>query len=57
MAVGKYEHPVVRGAIHFLLVPVVVELASFLSQILYGDVGARRFRTWPPRFVPGHPIL
>ena len=36
---------------------VVVDLISFLSQILVGDVGPRSIRTWPPRFVLGHPIL
>lgn len=58
MAVRKYEHFVVRGAIlSHLIVAVVVELALFLSQILYWDVRPRRFRTWPPRFVSGHPVL
>ena len=57
MAVRKYEHSVVRGAILFSSVALMVELSSFLSQILCGDLGPRRFRTWPPRFVSGHPIL
>ena len=56
MAVRKYEHYVVRAILSYIIA-AVVELAAFLSQILYRDVRPRRFRTWPPRFVSGHPIL
>ena len=57
MAVRKYEHYVVRAILSYVIAAVVVELAAFLSQILYRDVRPRRFRTWPQRFVSGHPIL
>ena len=55
MVVRKYEHSVVRGVISFT--QMLVELAPFLSQILCGDVGPCRFRSWPPGFMFGHPIL
>lgn len=57
MAVRKYEHYVVRAIVYFLIAAVLIELAPFLSQILYRDVRPRRFRTWSQRFVSGHPIL